>query len=70
MFKIIYRSTDFRLRYLDIVDLCSKILHKILKKCSFIYFVLLSHELRWATQTETDVLIKYNEHISISRAHI
>ena len=47
-----------------------KILHKIKKKCSFIYFVLLSHQLRWATQTETDLLIKYNEHISISRAHI
>ena len=43
---------------------------KFKKKCSFIYLVLLSHELRWATQTETDVLIKHNEHISISRAHI
>ena len=26
-----YRSTDFRVRYLDIVDLCSKILRKISK---------------------------------------
>ena len=61
MFKIIYRSTDFRLRYLEIVDLCSKILDKILKKCSFIYFVLLSHELRMASLAEIDLLIKYNE---------
>ena len=55
-----YRSTDFRVRYLDIVDLCSKILWKY-QKYSFIYFVLLSHELCQVNQAETDLSIEYDE---------
>ena len=62
VFKIFHRSTDFLPRFLDIVNLCSKILQRILK-CSFLYFVLLSHDSSQASQADTDPsieLMKWN----------
>ena len=55
--KIFHRSTDFRPQFLDIMNLCSQILQGILK-CSFLYFVLLSHGLSQASQADTDLSVE------------
>ena len=78
-FKIIYRSTYFRPRFLHIVDLCSKILQRILKV--FLYLLCLAESWAKPGKSKPKLIFKQNmmkwqrmsqavKHISINSAHV